>query len=211
MSIRLILRLVAVGVVLIAVWLVVRPRADLLKNSVSSLTDQEADTSAAAKPTTETNPSPAMIAANPAAGTNGPTASPGETEHETYVSERVTRLQELAMEDDSASLEDDSASLEIILSELNNRDPEIREAARESAVQFGSRDAIPKLADAALQTDDAHEKAALADAMEFLKLPSLSEVEAQSGGQGTSAAIQKGTRTIRRKTVAQTPSPAPPQ
>jgi len=204
MSIRLILRLVAVGVVLIAVWLVVRPRADLLKNSVSSLTDQEADTSAAAKPTTETNPSPAIIAANPAAGTNGPTASPGETEHETYVSERVTRLQELAMEDDSASLE-------IILSELNNRDPEIREAARESAVQFGSRDAIPKLADAALQTDDAHEKAALLDAIEFLKLPSLSEVEAQSGGQGTSAAIQKGIGPTRRKTVAQTPSPAPPQ
>src|SRR6266850_8339281 len=81
-------------------------------------------------------------------------ASAIETTHEAYVAGRVAELADLAMENDAASLD-------TILSELTNRDPEIRKAAREAAVQFGSRDAIPKLAEAALQTDDAHEKAAL--------------------------------------------------
>src|SRR5436305_2095086 len=98
MSIRLIIRLVAVGIFLVVVWLVAGPRADRLKNSVSSLTDQDADTSPAAGSKMETNYPAAIIAPYPAAGTNDSTASPAETEHDTYVSERVTRLQELAME-----------------------------------------------------------------------------------------------------------------
>ena len=57
----------------------------------------------------------------------------------------------------------------------------------EAAIQFGSRDAIPKLTDAASQTDDAKEKADIMDAIEFLKLPSASEVVAQSGGVKTPA------------------------
>jgi len=65
------------------------------------------------------------------------------------------------------AMTDDRANLDIILSELNNRDPEIRKAALEATIQFGSRDAIPKMADAASQTDDPSEKAAIADAIEF--------------------------------------------
>jgi hypothetical protein len=60
----------------------------------------------------------------------------------------------------------------------------------EATVQFRSRDAIPRLLDAASQTDDPHEKAAIADAIEFLKLPTLSEVMEQgrlSGRAGQSA------------------------
>ena len=79
--------------------------------------------------------------------------------------------------------EDDQESLKTILSELTNRDPEIRKAALEAAVQFGSRDAIPSLAEAALQSENPEEKAAINKAVEFLKLPSLSEVLAQGGGQ----------------------------
>lgn len=96
-----------------------------------------------------------------------------EDAHKDYVEQRSSQLMELAMTDDPASLE-------TILSELTNRDPEIRKAALEAAIQFGSRDAIPKLADAASQTDDPNEKAAIADAIEFLKLPSWTEVKAQS-------------------------------
>jgi HEAT repeat protein len=77
-------------------------------------------------------------------------------------------------------MHEDAGSLETILSELTNRDPEIRGGALEAAIQFGSREAIPRLMDAANQTDDPKEKAALDEAVEFLKLPSLKEVLAQN-------------------------------
>ena len=89
-------------------------------------------------------------------------------EHETYVEKRVAELQDLAMDEDPKSLQ-------IILSELTNRDPEIRQAAVDAAVQFGSRDAIPRLTDAASQTEDAGERAAILEAAEYLKLPSYRE------------------------------------
>src|SRR5258708_8468865 len=69
-----------------------------------------------------------------------------------YVESRVDELMELAMNDDSASLD-------TILSELTNRDPKIRKGALEATIQFGSRDAIPRMLDAASQTDDPREKA----------------------------------------------------
>ena len=55
-----------------------------------------------------------------------------EAQQEAYIASRVVELQDLAMENDLASLD-------TILSELNNRDPSIREAAVDAAVQFGSR------------------------------------------------------------------------
>ena len=97
-------------------------------------------------------------------------------QHQAYVETRVSELLELGTKDDPTSLE-------TILGELTNRDPEIRKAAVEASMQFGSRDAIPKLMDAAAQTDDPHEKAEILEAIEFLKLPSLSETLAQAGGQ----------------------------
>ena len=94
-----------------------------------------------------------------------------------YVEARSAELMDLARNDDPDSLR-------IILSELTNRDPQIRKAAMQAAVQFNSHDAIPALMDAALQTDDPHEKAAIADAIEFLKLPSLDETIALRQGTG---------------------------
>jgi hypothetical protein len=113
-----------------------------------------------------------------------PEAQPATEEaHQAYVEKRSAELMDIAMTDDRANLD-------IILSEVSNRDPEIRKAALEAAIQFGSRDAIPKLADAVSQTDDPNEKAALTDAIEFLKLPSLTEIRAQNASQrnGNSAA-----------------------
>jgi hypothetical protein len=95
-----------------------------------------------------------------------------ESNQEAYVEERISQLGDLGMDDDPASLN-------TILSELNNREPRIREAAVQAAIQFGSRDAIPRLTDAATQTDDPHEKAAILDAIEYLKLPSITEVMQQ--------------------------------
>lgn len=109
-----------------------------------------------------------------------------EEAHAEYVTQRTSELMDLAMNDDSDSLN-------TILSELTNRDPEVRKAAVQAAVQFGSRDAIPRLSDAALQTEDAQERAEIQQAIEFLKLPSLTEVMEQQKN-GTSGAAP-GTNT----------------
>jgi len=117
-------------------------------------------------------------------GTNAmdqPEEQTPEEKHEAYVAARSAELMDLAMNDDKDSLN-------TILSELTNRDPDIRQAAIDAAVQFHSRDAIPRLQEASLQTDDAKERAAIHEAIEFLKLPSLTEVLQEQAQQGTNPA-----------------------
>lgn len=126
-------------------------------------TTEAADQAATVAPVPSSSEAALMEAAAP---------PPGAAEHGTYVAERCAELADLAMDDKSESL----AS---ILEELTSRDPEIREAALNAAVQFGSRDAIPRLLDAVSQTDDEEEKVALLQAVRFLKLPTLSELAEQ--------------------------------
>ena len=112
------------------------------------------------------------VSSNTAEITGSPQTAPNDAakgRHEDYVRRRISTLEDLAMDNDSSSLD-------VILSELTNADPQIRKAALEATIQFASRDAIPKLAEVASQTDDPQEKIALKDAIEFLKLPSLTEV-----------------------------------
>lgn len=113
----------------------------------------------------------AGVKAAPADSDEGMADTP-EAKQEAYVAKRIEELQDLGMENDTDSLN-------TILSELTNRDPRVREAAVDAAVQFGSRDAIPKLEDAAAQTEDPKEKSAILDAIEFLKLPTLTEAMEQ--------------------------------
>lgn len=75
-----------------------------------------------------------------------------------------------------ASMQSDSKSFQLIVGAFTNAEMEIRKAAVEAAIQFGSRDAIPFLEDAAEKTDNAREKVEILDAIDFLKLPTLSEV-----------------------------------
>ena len=79
--------------------------------------------------------------------------------HQAYVEARSAELMDLGMTEDINSLG-------TILSELGNRDPSIRKAAIEAAIQFGNRDAVPSLKEAALQSDDPEEKLAIRDAIE---------------------------------------------
>jgi len=123
--------------------------------------------------------------------------------HKAYVESRVDELMGLAMNDDSTSLD-------TILSELTNRDPEIRKGALEATIQFGSRDAIPKMLDAALQTDDPREKAEIADAIEFLKMPSLTETLAQTRGVPGSRTKTSGSRTSPPNTLSPAPNAVGP-
>jgi len=130
---------------------------------------------AAPKTTTKNRSLPGSATQTEDSASQAADAGTSPAQHQAYIDSRVEELMDLVMNDDPNSLD-------TILSELTNRDPEIRKAALEASIQFGSRDAIPKLIDAASQTDDPKEKAAIVEAIEFLKLPSLTEVIAQGGG-----------------------------
>jgi hypothetical protein len=89
--------------------------------------------------------------------------SPAEN-HDEMVTRRVAELMAMAMTDDLASLN-------IILSELNNPDPEIRSAAVTATVQFDSALAIPALKNAYSRADDPDEKIKIKKAIDFLTTP----------------------------------------
>jgi len=153
------------------------PAQNLAAEAKGKASNQERLPPAAVKTRTD-GMAPEPGAPRPFAGSNVPPTDSAEARHAAYVGARIGELLDLAMNDDPASLES-------ILSELNNPDPEIRKGAVEAAVQFGSRDAIPRLAEARVRTDDPEEKSALAKAIEFLKLPSLTEIANQSKDAAT--------------------------
>ncbi len=84
----------------------------------------------------------------------------------------------------------DPESFQRIVAGLSDSSPDIRQAAREAILQFGNRDAIPILKDLASKTEDAREKVALLDTVEFLSLPSLSEVRQQQRTNSRSSAVR---------------------
>lgn len=182
MRATIILPIVAGGVLLaLGAWLLrPSPQSQVASQTQSSrITPAE---SAATQPTQAAvaQPTPAPVTltdTNTTPDTNSPGMESGEAREQAYVENRISELMDLAMDDQPASLQ-------TILGELTNREPQIRHAAVEAAMQFGSRDAIPKLKEAADQTDDLREKAAIAEAIEFLNLPSPAEVAALRAGAG---------------------------
>jgi hypothetical protein len=88
---------------------------------------------------------------------------------EKIVDAKLTLLQDL-------STKSDRTSMEAILSEIKSPYPEVRAEAVEAIIQFRSRDAIPDLQTLATEAEDPEEKAAILEAVEFLQLPTLSEL-----------------------------------
>jgi HEAT repeat protein len=177
---KVIVSVLALVLVAAGVWFLVRQTpAGPAGEQTPQTTDEMADAAPSSAVAASVLPSAGKGSERATAGLKAAPADPDETmadtpeaKQEAYVIKRVDELQDLGMENDSESLD-------TILSELNNRDPRIREAAVDAVVQFGSRDAIPKLEDAAAQTENPKEKAAILDAIEFLKLPTLTEALGQ--------------------------------
>jgi HEAT repeat protein len=92
-----------------------------------------------------------------------------DEQHEARVAARIAALRDL-------SKKTDRASLETLLSEVKNPDQEIRQAALDAISQSGHRAAIPRLREVAAQTEDSREKQAIADVIEFMSLPTLTEL-----------------------------------
>jgi hypothetical protein len=108
-------------------------------------------------------------------GFPAPVASPhatGTAEHRDWVKVRGEELMDL-------SWMEDRASLDTILAELTHPDAGIRGAALAATLNFGSRDAIPRLEALAATAGDPREKEELAKAAAHLKLPTLREVLAK--------------------------------
>jgi hypothetical protein len=76
--------------------------------------------------------------------------------------------------------------LEKLLAEVRNPEPEIREAALDAITQSGNRAAIPGLREAAAQTTDAEEKQAILETIEFMSLPTLTEILRGKGATNSS-------------------------
>jgi hypothetical protein len=81
---------------------------------------------------------------------------------------RLTELEDL-------SLNNDPESLQKILLSVTDPLPEIRAAALDAAMQFGSRDAIPELKRISANSTDFKLKTEIQKAIEFLEMPSLTE------------------------------------
>ncbi len=88
------------------------------------------------------------------------------------VDEQIIELTELGARNDAESLKR-------IIARLSDSDPQIREAALDATIQFGSRDAIPILEELATKTDDPRERIDSLDGAKFLALPTFSEIRAQ--------------------------------
>lgn len=93
---------------------------------------------------------------------------PGSPDNEEWISTRITALQDLAWFDDPESLKK-------ILAELHSPLPEIRAAALEATIDFSSNEAIPYLEVISAGTYDVVERGKITEAIEFLKLPTLTE------------------------------------
>lgn len=147
-------------------------------------TKEISSTAASARPASEHElmaESPGMTAAIPPGAINPAPVQlvvdelETNAEHEAEVQVKIDRLQEL-------QAKDDPASLNAILAELVNPHQEVRAVAVEATIQFGNRNAIPTLKNLAATTTDNDEKRALLDAVDFLSLPTLTEVHAASQG-----------------------------
>jgi len=92
-----------------------------------------------------------------------------EEQREAFVAARIAELRDL-------STKTDGPSLETLLSEVRNPDSEIRLATLDIIGQSGNRAAIPGLLDAVALLENEAEKKAIVEMVEFLKLPTLTEL-----------------------------------
>lgn len=99
--------------------------------------------------------------------------NPSGLSHDDYVIQRKTELTELGMNNDPDSLK-------TILSELENPEPEIRQAALSATIQFGSQDAVTTLQHEMEWATDPQEKVDIKKAIDFLQLPRLGEDDGSS-------------------------------
>ena len=144
---------------------------------------------AQAAPVAPPAPAPVVVAPPVLAVTNQNTNAMDAEQHDEYVQKRANDLMGIAM------LNDYNAHQEIIR-EMTNSDPAIRKAALQAVVQTSDRKLIPEIQQIADTTDDPAYKAGLQQAIDFMKLPTLTEMmqkaKANQNGGGNAASQPQG-------------------
>lgn len=178
MRVKVVIQLLLVGVVVILLAFVIRPK----NSAISSQPAQAATGDSTPKTKTDTVGHSEAFSNSSLVATGNKSPEPNvanddteNAEYEIYVVNRTTELENLGMMNDSNSLAE-------IESEFDSRDPRIQKAAVDAAVQFGSRDAIPALQDAYNHFDDPEQKIGIQKAIDFLKLPSMNKAMVSAGG-----------------------------
>ncbi|HEX3855869.1 MAG TPA: HEAT repeat domain-containing protein [Verrucomicrobiae bacterium] len=129
-------------------------------------------------------PEPAVeIAPAPITITNRETNAIARQDHEEYVKNRSEELMDLARQDSPAAIQK-------IMDELKNPDKAIRGAALDALEEANDRSVVPQMQQIADQTDDSDYKQAIQDAIDFINLPSLTEVRQQRKAQITASGNQ---------------------
>jgi HEAT repeat protein len=159
----LLLALLALGVGLFVKQRLGNTPVPTAANPTTAVAPADANTETSAAPPAIPTP---IAAAPVVTNTNTNTVTLTPEQREAAIEAEVDRLSLL-------SRKKDPASLSSILTDLKHPEKEVREAAIEATRQFGSRDAIPALKEAANNTDDFEEKIDLLDAADFLSLPSI--------------------------------------
>jgi len=167
-------------ILLLALAAAAIPALLLLKPTATPPPAGEAIQTAAAvtpPPAPTVRPSPSSSAPSPIPAFTSASQSTNDAEEAmekeaAEIQAKIDRLEDL-------QANDDAESLHAILNELTDSNRVIRHAAIEATTQFRDRAAIPVLADLAARTTDPEEKQELLDAVEFLTLPTYTEVMAE--------------------------------
>ncbi len=163
--------LMAAGVLAVAVMLskVFRPQPAVAPAPVAITHSNSSPVTPGPEPAVEIAPAPITI-------TNRDTNAIARQDHEEQVRNRAEELMDLARQDSPAATQQ-------IVDELKNPDKAIRRAALDALEQANDRSVIPQMQQIADQTDDPDDKQAIQDAMDFINLPSLTEVLQQQKAQ----------------------------
>lgn len=134
--------------------------------------------------------------------TNGPALLPQPNPQETAEQTKEQKIEQLS----DLATNDDNDSLNTILNELDNPDKDIRLAALEAAIQFGeTTNTIARLKDLVGRTSDPAEQKALLEAIEFIGLPSISELKPDPNSKQQAPKPQEQTPVPVPVPVPQTP------
>lgn len=163
--------LMVASVLAVAVMLskVFRPQPAVAPAQVAITHSNFSSVTLGPEPAVEITPAPITI-------TNRDTNAIARLDHEEYVRNRYEELMDLARQDSPAATQQ-------IVDELKNPDKAIRRAALDALEQANDRSVIPQMQQIADQTDDPDDKQAIQDAIDFINLPSLTEVLQQQKAQ----------------------------
>jgi len=121
-------------------------------------------------PTPELPPPVAVSAPSPMKASPPPVTELSEEDRQIKIATEIGRI-------NSVIGKSDPDSVALVLSDLTNSEPQVRDLAVAAVKQSGDRSMIPALTNLAMTIDDYEQRHAVMEAANFLALPTISEVQ----------------------------------